>query len=56
MDRTIDLLFQAAYGNLFTDINMGAATEPWGWVARGQVRRTRAFWGLACGDSSHCGA
>jgi hypothetical protein len=30
-------MFAAPYGNLFTDIHLGAASAPWGWVERGQV-------------------
>lgn len=38
---TLEFLYAAAYSNLYTNINMGAATEPFGWVTRGQVRRAQ---------------
>ena len=42
VDLTMEFMYAAPYSNLFTNISLGAATEPFGWVLRGQVRR------LAC--------
>eukprot|EP00878_Enallax_costatus_P047443 GHUV01058149.1.p1 GENE.GHUV01058149.1~~GHUV01058149.1.p1 ORF type:complete len:133 (+),score=29.55 GHUV01058149.1:27-401(+) len=36
VDLTLELQYGASYGNLFTNIHLGAGTSPFGWVARGQ--------------------
>lgn len=38
VDMTVQLMYAAPFGNLFSDIYMGGASEPWGWAAGGQVR------------------
>ncbi|KIY99225.1 hypothetical protein MNEG_8737, partial [Monoraphidium neglectum] len=48
VDVSIDLMFAAPYGNLFTDIHLGAASAPWGWVERGQdAAAYNTFWGIS---------
>lgn len=42
IDLDLEMLYGVPYGNLFTNINFGRATSPFGWVIRGQVRRCRA--------------
>jgi parallel beta-helix repeat protein len=47
VDGTIELMYGAPYGNLFTDIDLGAATEPFGWVQRGQdMSSYNTFWNI----------
>ena len=47
VDGTIELMYGAPYGNLFTDLDLGAATEPFGWVARGQdMSSYNTFWNI----------
>lgn len=36
-DLTLDFMYSAPHSNLFTNIQMGAASEPFGWTVRGQV-------------------
>jgi hypothetical protein len=37
VDLTLEFMYAAAYSNLYTNIHMGAASEPFGWTVRGQV-------------------
>lgn len=47
VDLTLELQYGASYGNLFTNIHFGAATEPFGWVVRGQDGSGyNTFWNL----------
>jgi len=34
---TLEFMYAAPYSNLYTNIAMGAASEPFGWTVRGQV-------------------
>ena len=46
-DVSIELLWAAPSGNLFTDIDFGEGSAPFGWVTRGQdAAGDNAFWNL----------
>jgi hypothetical protein len=46
-DMTLELMYGAAYGNLFTNIHLGAGTKPFGWVTRGQdAAGFNTFWNI----------
>lgn len=44
VDITMEMLYAAPYSNLFTDINIGAGTQPFGWVVRGQDHTSYNTW------------
>ncbi|GBF90605.1 hypothetical protein Rsub_03177 [Raphidocelis subcapitata] len=47
VDLTLEFMYAAAYSNLYTNINMGAASEPFGWTVRGQdLSGLNTFWNL----------
>lgn len=37
VDMSLEFMYAAPYSNLYTNIHLGAASEPFGWVVRGQV-------------------
>ncbi len=46
-DITMELMYGAVYSNLFTNINVGAGTAPFGWVVRGQdAAAYNTFWNI----------
>lgn len=46
-DLTLELMYGAAYGNLFTNIHLGNGTKPFGWVVRGQdASAYNTFWNI----------
>lgn len=52
-DGTIELAHGAAYGNLFTNIHLGAGSKPFGWVERGQdAAGKNVFWNLRTSNDS----
>lgn len=47
VDVTLELMYGASYGNLFTNIHLGKGTEPFGWVVRGQdASGFNTFWNI----------
>ncbi|KAI8466265.1 MAG: hypothetical protein J3K34DRAFT_460951 [Monoraphidium minutum] len=47
VDLTMEFLYAAPYSNLFTNLHLGAATQPFGWVVRGQDASSfNTFWNL----------
>eukprot|EP00879_Flechtneria_rotunda_P032519 GHRR01035736.1.p1 GENE.GHRR01035736.1~~GHRR01035736.1.p1 ORF type:complete len:835 (+),score=148.35 GHRR01035736.1:180-2684(+) len=47
IDMTIEMMYAAAYGNLFSNIHLGAASEPFGWNVRGQdASAYNTFWNI----------
>ncbi|WIA08908.1 hypothetical protein OEZ85_008326 [Tetradesmus obliquus] len=46
-DLTLELMYGAAYGNLFTNIHLGLGSKPFGWVTRGQdAAGFNTFWNI----------
>ncbi|WIA28982.1 hypothetical protein OEZ86_011499 [Tetradesmus obliquus] len=46
-DPTLELMYGAAYGNLFTNIHLGLGSKPFGWVTRGQdAAGFNTFWNI----------
>ncbi|KAF8072832.1 hypothetical protein HT031_000492 [Scenedesmus sp. PABB004] len=52
-DVSLDLQYGAPAGNLFTNIHLGAASAPFGWVARGQDAAGRnTLWNVRTANDS----
>jgi hypothetical protein len=46
-DMTLEFMYAAPYANLYTNLHLGAASEPFGWVARGQdAAAYNTFWNV----------
>jgi hypothetical protein len=46
-DLTLELMYGASYGNLFTNIHLGNGSKPFGWVTRGQdAAGFNTFWNI----------